>query len=250
MNADFETVYCKECNRATNVTAAISLFNYENFICETLSSLLQQTKKHFDLIIVDDCSTDDSLQKAKKWMHENSGRFSRCLLIRHKENFGLPISRNSAFQNSHTSYVFVLDADNLLYPRCLDRLSEALDESDAAFSYSILKRFDAEEELHGYLTWNKDLLARGNYIDAMAMIRKSAWDKVGGYSRMQVTGWEDYEFWCKLAEEGEYGVLVPEILARYRVHMDSMINAITNKTKNMKIIEDEISYLHPWLKIQ
>ena len=162
-------------------------------------------------------------------MEAHQERFSRVLLLRHRENRGLAKARNTAFRYSRTPFVFVLDADNALYPHCLKRLMEALQNSSASFAYAIAEKFGDVSGLTNYIPWNPTQFAINNTIDAMVLIRKSEWEKVGGYSTdMPVMGWEDFDLWFKIARAGGWGVLVPEVLTRYRVHGSSMLRTVTN----------------------
>lgn len=212
------------------VTVAISLYNYKQYIIECLESVKSQTISNLDLIIVDDCSTDGSLEIVHKWLGENGGRFDKYMLIQHKVNKGLSSTRNTGFANARTEYVFVLDADNLLYPRCLERLVPALDNCEASFAYCYLEKFEDVSCLQNTKAWDPSTLQNGNTIDAMVLHRKSVLEKVGGYSTNEVMrlGWEDFELWFKIARIDGWGTLVPEILARYRVHRASMLSTTTN----------------------
>jgi glycosyltransferase involved in cell wall biosynthesis len=210
------------------VTVIITLYNYQSFIAACLDSLKNQTIDKLSLVIVDDCSKDQSLKKANKWLDENGNRFNEYVLARHTINRGLAHSRNTAISLARTKYVFILDADNLLYPRCLESLVSALENCDASFAYSYLEEFGDGSKLKNTKPWNPATLAAVNTIDAMVLLRKSVLDKVNGYSIMPVMGWEDYELWFKIARIKGWGVQVPEIIARYRVHKKSMLNTITN----------------------
>jgi len=212
------------------VTVAVSLYNYKDCIISCLGSVKSQTICNLDLVVVDDCSTDGSLKIVRNWLVENGNRFSHHLLMHHKVNRGLASSRNTAFANARTEYVFVLDADNLLYPRCLERLVSAIENCDASFAYCYLEKFGDVSCLQNTKPWNPAALLHGNTIDAMVLLRKSVWKKVGGYSTKDIMrlGWEDFELWFKVARNKGWGVLVPEILARYRVHSSSMLNTTTN----------------------
>lgn len=216
------------------VTVIVSLFNYKDYIIPCLESVKSQTLSNLDLIVVDDCSTDGSLEVAHDWLAENGSRFSHYLLIHHRFNKGLASSRNTGFAHARTEYVFVLDADNLLYPRCLERLVSALGNCDASFSYCYLEKFGDESCLQNTRPWNPAALVLGNTIDAMVLLRKSVWEQIGGYSSNDVMrlGWEDFELWFKIARSKRWGILVPEILARYRVHRSSMLNTTTNPNAN------------------
>jgi glycosyltransferase involved in cell wall biosynthesis len=211
------------------VTVAISLYNYRQHILECLDSVNAQTIGQVDLIVVDDCSTDRGSDDVLRWLETFGGRFARYKLVRHVTNRGLAAARNTAFAQARTEYVFVLDADNLLYPRCLQQLVGALDVSGASFAYCYLEKFGTGRGLHNLSPWRPSSLQHGNSIDAMVLLRRTVWEAVGGYSSdMPAMGWEDFDFWFKIAGINGWGVQAPEILGRYRVHADSMIQTVTN----------------------
>lgn len=222
-------VYRKHGNKKTEVSVIISLYNYEIFIEKTLESVKRQTLDNFDLVIVEDCSTDNSLNVCEEWVLKNEKRFNNLLLYQNQSNQGLGITRNVAFSLTKTPFVFVLDADNILLSTCLERFYESIKRADVAFVHSYLEHFDESIGIGGLDTWNPQKLHLGNTIDAMVMIKREVWEKVGGYSEdMPINGWEDYELWFKLAEIGEEGIRIPEILCRYRVHNNSMLKNETN----------------------
>lgn len=247
MKASEHTVlFDSQCGLDSLLTVCVSLFNYGSYILETLDSVREQTLQQFDLVVVDDCSVDASVTVARRWLQKHASRFGSARLLQHKSNLGLAASRNTGFAVSRTDLMFALDADNLLYPRCLARCLEAIRASRAQFAYPILEVFDGASDLMGTEPWNPELLSRRNYIDAMALVDRSAWLRSGGYSRMPL-GWEDYDFWCKFVEREFVGVLVPEILARYRVHPTSMQHTIT--LRNLRPLIAEMEARHPWLRL-
>lgn len=225
VNIIFES---RKLNIESDVTVNISLYNYEKYIEECLESVKAQTIENLNLIVVDDCSKDNSVKITKEWLEHNKDRFVECLLLQNKQNSGLAHTRNTALAHTKTNYVFILDADNLLYPRCLTRLLSALKNCDASFSYCYLEEFGSETGIRNKKPWDPEKLAQVNPIDAMVLHRKNILEKVGGYSIMPVMGWEDYDLWFKIARIKAWGIQVPEILARYRVHKKSMLNKITN----------------------
>jgi glycosyltransferase involved in cell wall biosynthesis len=226
------------------VTVAVSLYNYRDHVLSCLESVKTQTMSDLDLIVVDDHSADGGNDIVKRWMEENNQRFGRCTLARHTENRGLAATRNTAFTHARTKYVFVCDADNMLYPRCLQQLAAALDLTAASFAYCQLEQFGAASGLQNIHAWNPDGLREGNRIDAMALLRRSVWQAVGGYSKdMPAMGWEDFDLWFKIAQMKGWGVQVPEILARYRVHLDSMIHSVTDQSKDR--LWDYLRSRHP-----
>ncbi len=244
----YEVVFLGESTpHPPRVTVVVSLYNYERYILECLESVRVQSVADLDLIVVNDCSRDGSVETTRRWLGAHRHRFRKCQLIRHGVNRGLAASRNIAFRKAETDYVFVLDADNMIYPRCLEVLSSALDQCDASFAYGYLEKFGAERGILSCRPWDSRILEVGNYIDAMCMIRKSAWEQAGGYSTdMVVPGWEDFEFWLKLSESGGWGVLVPEFLARYRVHFSSMLR--TNTNLQITLLWDYLERMHPQVR--
>lgn len=246
-------VFSKRPISSAPVTVCISLYNYRSYIIETLHSVYEQTQQAIDLIVVDDQSTDDSLTAAEHWLSDHSARFNSVQLVQHLENKGLSATRNTAVNVSTTPYVFILDADNLLYPRCVERCLEALNTNQqASVAYPIIEKFGEECALIGNIVWARDRFKRKNCIDAMAMIRKHDLSAVGGYSELKAIGrlgWEDYQLWCKFIDEGYYGVPVPEILARYRTHERSMLKSVSSQRQNMERLSEEMKALHPWLEI-
>jgi hypothetical protein len=182
-----------------------------------------------DLIVADDCSRDNSAERVIGWMRTYARRFGRCQLLRNTVNLQLARTRNLLFEHARTEYIFVLDADNTIYLRCLESLASALNHCDADFAYCCLERFGVDRGILSWRPWDPQALLEGPYIDAMAMVRKKAWQRVGGYSTdMPVMGLEDFDFWLKIAAVKGWGILVPEILARYRVHVSSMLRTETS----------------------
>ncbi len=244
----YSTLFTQSGRQKAKVTICVSLYNYQDYIVEALESVYAQTLHTLDLIVVEDCSTDWSATVAQVWFEQRHERFNTVQLIQHQKNSGLSAARNTALSLAETPFVFILDADNLLYPRCIAQCLEAIEASDAAFIYPMIEKFGNSPGIMGSFVWNRERLAQENYIDAMALLRKSVIVEIGGYTPMPL-GWEDYDLWCKLSETGHYGVLVPEILARYRTHEQSMLNTTTRQEKNVQILNDEMMKRHPWLQL-
>ena len=233
---------------SAEVTVCVSLFNYEAYIECCLDSVASQTLPSLDLIIVDDASTDTGSERVAGWLEENKSRFQHASLIQHSTNQGLPFTRNTAIRQSESEYVFILDADNEIRPRCLEALLNAARSSEADFAYSIIEQFGEVQGLVGTDAWSPTRLARGNYIDAMALLRRNTWEAVGGYRKMKTPGWEDFDFWCRCVEAELHGILVPEILCRYRVHSRSMLRQSTDTLLQHIRVWDEVRQAHPWIE--
>ena len=232
------------------VTVGVSLYNYGRYLAGALESVRAQSLEAVELIVVDDASSDDGPLRAERWLRRHGQRFVRATLLRRTANAGLAAARNLALAHARAPLFFVLDADNELYPRCLERLAAALAAARAsAFAYPLIEAFGDNPGLMGTPVWSRDRLACGNYIDAMALIRTRRLREAGGYAHMSVPGWEDYDLWCRFAERGWAGVRVPEILARYRTHQASMLNTTTRRQARAAVLIAEMRARHPWLAI-
>jgi glycosyltransferase involved in cell wall biosynthesis len=227
------------------VSVIVTLYNYAAYIEGALNSVFRQTHSNLELIVVNDYSRDHSESVARAWMEGHADRFTRVKLLSNVDNYGLSVSRNVAFENAAKDFVFVLDADNEIYPRAIERLLSACISANAGAAYSQLEYFDEQSDIGIAYCWDPERLAHGNYIDAMALVRKSTWAAVGGYD-VQDFGWEDYDLWCKFVEQGFAAVFVPQILCRYRVHGASMKRAETNPNSSGLI--GQMVLKHPWLK--
>lgn len=230
------------------VTVIVPLYNYGHFVTDALKSVMSQTLESIGLLVIDDASKDDSCSIAANWAAEHAERFQSVRVLKHRENQGLSQTRNTGIALTESPFLFFLDADNEIYPRCLEVHLEALRGSDAAFAYSILQKFDGETGLIGTEVFARAQLKLGNYIDAMACIRREVLVELGGY-RFLEHGWEDYDLWIRMCELGQIGIHIPEVLGRYRVHAQSMLRTNTNKRDAQVKLIDQLSEDYKWLEL-
>jgi glycosyltransferase involved in cell wall biosynthesis len=223
------------------VSELTGLYNHRDPIRSTLDSVERSRFRDFELIVVDDGSTDGSGDEVQAWMRAHP--YVPAQLIRHTVNGGVGAARNTALAFARGRYCLVLDADNEIYPRCLDALVWALDNhQDAMFAYPILETFGAVDDfaaagglpLVSYFGWDPRRFRAANYIDALALIRAQQLRELGGYTTdVRCHGWEDYDLWCAVAERGWRGHRVPQILARYRTSPNSMLLAFTSSSETV-----------------
>jgi len=232
---------------APRVSAIVTLYDYAEVVTDTLASLVSSVDIDYEVVVVDDHSTDDGRRIVTDFFEAHP--HIPMLLLGKDANEGLAAARNDAFAAAHGEYVFVIDADNQVYPRCLTRLADTLDsDPGAAATYSILEDFGDQRNIRSALAWDPVRLCSANYIDAQAMWRRTMWTDLGGYrdDDREVYGWEDWDLWLRLAAAGGRAVLHPEILGRYRVQASSMIT-LTNLAT-----DDAIASVHrryptlPW----
>ncbi len=217
------------------LTVAITLYNYDHFIGDCISSIEQALVKvdpPAEIIIVNDASEDESLAQA---LHSQATSQLPILVADKKWNTGLADARNKAVHLARGKYVFMMDADNLLLSDALKQLLELIQVGDYAAAYSIICRFrDTPGNRLGllsYFDWDPQILAQYPYIDAMAMFRRDVLLELSGYdnqlSQIGWFGWEDYDLWLRFAVKNYKVGFLPNILSLYRIHETSMINTTT-----------------------
>jgi hypothetical protein len=208
----------------------VPLYNHRFDVLDALESALHSQVSDWELIVVDDGSDDGGGEAVHAWLRDHQGIPGR--LVRHDVNRGLAHARNTGVEYTGAPVLLMLDADNELRATAMGRLLAALESDPAAsFAYGIIERFssDGPVGLLSVFPWDPQRLRSGNYIDALALIRRDALSAVGGYSSdaRLALGWEDYDLWARIAESGGHGAFVPEIIARYRVGHSSMVS-VTN----------------------
>jgi hypothetical protein len=227
------------------VSVIVPVYDYAHVVREALESVARSTFSGLEVVVVDDGSRDDSVDLLRSWMTESE---LSAVLVRHPVNRGLPAARNTAIRYARGDYLLMLDADNRIYPHCIERLAAALDgDGEAAFAYGILERFDRSGPigLRDKFGWSPERLRRGNYIDALALIRRNVLEEVGGYTTdVRLFGWEDYDLWCAIASLGMRATHVREIVGRYRESPEAMTSVIDLSTGTARSV---ITERHPAL---
>jgi glycosyltransferase involved in cell wall biosynthesis len=237
------------------VTIGIPSYNYGHYILETLESIARQDYKNMEIIVVDDCSTDDSLPIIKNWIKKYEGS-KTFLLKENKQNLGLTKVCNLLLNNARGKYFQPLDADDVLMPGKISRQVQLLEENDqAAIVYSNAyvineKGIVTEDSYLGRIHYEKDKMPSGFILDRLlefnfvclptVLIDTDRAREMGGFNEdLQV---QDYYMWLKLAERYEI-LYMNEITAKYRVHAASMgTSSITNTKSEDSVLNIKYPY--------
>jgi|1048.fasta_scaffold01444_5 glycosyltransferase involved in cell wall biosynthesis len=227
------------------ICVIVTLYNYETYICECLDSIHSQTYPSLELVVIDDHSYDGSVPMVINWIERFKHRFQRVRFVSHLHNRGLAMARNSGLGLADSAFVFIMDADNILFPAALTKLHRVISSTGASAAYSQLQHFGEEVCLGTADVFRREFLSTGNYIDAMALFDKASLLSIGGYNEM--SGWEDFDVWCRFIEVGLEAVFLPSILCRYRVHGTSMLRTETSQDQQGLIAR--MLLRHPWLTL-
>ncbi len=210
---------------APALSVVIPSYDQAAFVAAAVESALAAVAVELEVVVVDDCSTDESAAVLRALLEGHDGRALK--LVVHGANEGLSAARNRGFLEARAPLVLLLDADDELLPHGPAALIAALEaDPAAAFAYGFLARAGLErEDLLGTAPWDPSLFRAGNYVPVTgSLVRRSAWELVGGYSAegLLELGWEDMDFWLRLAAAGQHGAQTRRIVGTYRVHGESM----------------------------
>lgn len=210
---------------ADTVSVLITNYNYAQYLPEAIESALAQTYEKIEVLVIDDASRDESPEVLERLLGQP--RRIPCTRVLLKHNVGLPGARNLGVSVARGEFVFILDADNRLLPKCLEVHIECARATSADAVYGRIRTFGAASSLPGFLSdapFSSERLSTGNYIDAMALFRRDALLDAGLYSTEAVLyGVEDYELWLRFAAQGRKVGHIPTVLSEYRVHGENML---------------------------
>lgn len=192
------------------VAIIVPVYNLGGFLPAAVESALAQTVTDFEIVIIDDGSTDaDTIRVV-----DGYADLPQVTVLR-TGNHGVAHARNHGIAASSCPYIVPLDADDRLDPRFLEHTLPVLEQrSDVGFVYTSVRVFgEYEAEWEAPPFDLPELLARNLVGHATALVRRAAWENVGGYAEF---AFEDWEFWIRLAGAGWRGAAVPESLVFYR----------------------------------
>jgi glycosyltransferase involved in cell wall biosynthesis len=202
------------------VSVVIPCYNHGRYLDEAIDSVLAQTFDDFEIVVVDDGSTDAFTIDLLKGYHREKTRVLRTV------NMGLAAARNNGIAAAGGQYILPLDADDRIEPTYLEQAVAVLDgDPQVAIVYCRARLFGAVESEWLLPEYTLERMLLDNVIFCSAVFRRSDWTAIGGYDPGMVYGWEDYDFWLGIIERGGQVVRIPEILFCYRVASDSMVRS-------------------------
>ena len=185
------------------VSIILPTYNGEKFLKDSIESILKQTYTNWELIIVNDCSTDNTL----KIIEEYAQKDARIKYISNKVNSKLPQSLNNGFKLAKGEYYTWTSDDNMYKPNAIKKMVEYLNENPTcdlvSFNFDfITEDCQFEKKLTDYFpTRNMLQLATYCNVGACFMYRKEIAAKVGEYDTEMFCA-EDYDYWCRIAING------------------------------------------------
>lgn len=239
------------------VTVGIPNYNYAHYIKEALNSVASQTYPNIELIIVDDCSTDNSVVEIENWRSNYAGEMS-IIFIKNEINLGLTGTCNVILKNANGKYFQTLDADDILLPRKIEKQVALIERnSNVAFIYSNIEIIDENgkiinEDYLQQIGYDENKMPEGNIFEPLfdfnfvplpsVLINTKMARVAGGFDEKQQV--QDYYMWLKLCEKHDV-LYLNEKTAYYRSHHSSMSRS--EKT-NPRSVESVLNIKYRYFK--
>ena len=218
------------------VSIIIPNFNYGEYLVDAIKSILRQTYQYWEIIVVDNFSTDESESICQQF---DLG--SRLKFIKHSNNGVLANARNIGIQESNGELIAFLDSDDIWEPEKLER-SVATIDSGAVVSYHSVMVIDQASRTRALPRRSRalkspvltDLLLRGNaLVNSSVVVPKQLLQDLRGLNEDPgLAGAEDYHLWLRIALNSDHFVKTPGLLGRYRLHSGSFSNSYSNQLKS------------------
>lgn len=212
------------------VSVIIPVYNAERYISKTLDSIIAQTYTDMEVVLVDDCSKDNSAEIIAQYQK----KYPHIIYFLQPENKGAGAARNKALELAGGQYVAFLDSDDLWMPKKTEKQIKLMREKSCPFSYAAIEMMDEEGKIikgkrnikencnYKYLLHNTIIATSSVIIDRTIL---------GDFRMPLRRGGQDYATWLMLLRDGTQACGINETLVRYRVGSNSLSS---NKFKSMK----------------
>ncbi len=231
------------------VSVITPAYNAERFIGETIESVLAQTYTNWEMIIVDDCSTDRTVEIVQAYMEKDD----RIKLFQLEKNSGAGVARNRAMDEAKGRFIAFLDSDDLWLPEKLSRQIPFMLDNGLAFTFTKYERISEDgQESKGVTeapaTVHYEDLMKHCVIGCLTVVLDRS--KIGEQRMLEIRTRQDYAFWLSLTRQGFIAYGLPEVLARYRLVENSISsNKVKAARQNWQLyyeIEDQPLWKSLW----
>jgi glycosyltransferase involved in cell wall biosynthesis len=214
------------------VSVIVPCYNLGAYLDEAIQSVLAQTVQDFEILVVDDGSTDEATRALCA-----SGEWPQTTLYR-IDNRGLAGARNFLIERARGHYLCALDADDKLHPRYFEHTLAAFERDPSLTFVSTRMQMFGEADQVWPLDLRCDLpmLLCHDPVFSAALVRRQAVCDVGGYDEHLIQGDEDWDLWISILEHRGKGVILPEILFYYRRRSGSLCDICTRGETHLGLL--------------
>jgi glycosyltransferase involved in cell wall biosynthesis len=236
-------------HKAALISVVVLTYNSAAFVVETLESIKEQTYYNIELIVTDDCSTDNTVEVCKQWIENNIDRFVRSEVVTTSKNSGIPTNCNRGIFASTGEWIKFIAGDDALMPNLLTEYIQHINlNPDIEFLHSNVVHYneslnEGNKDIQtdcAKLRMNEkgissmeqyEILLRVNHVKApTTFIKKTIFNKVGTFDERYPL-WEDRPMWIKITENNIKLHFLDIVGVKYRVHCNS--TQYNNKEKRL-----------------
>ncbi len=211
------------------ISIIVPCYMKDNYLAETLDSVIAQTYTKWECIIINDGSPDNTEVIARQYCNLDN-RFH--YLSQH--NYGLSTSRNNGINASSGEFILPLDADDTIGKTYLEKAITYFNaHPNTKLVYCKARKFGVENGIWELPPYNYDTLLWSNCLFCTSMYRRSDYDKTSGYNSNMKYGLEDWDFWLSLLKKDDIVYKIDDTLFFYRTTPDSMVKRISDNTTIM-----------------
>jgi glycosyltransferase involved in cell wall biosynthesis len=233
------------------VSVIIPCFQQGEYLGEAVESVVAQTFDDWEMVIVDDGSSDDTSATALSLKRRHPDRQIR---LERQLNGGPASARNHGVRSSSGRYVLPLDADDRIDPLMLERLVPHLEQrAEMAIAYTDVQYFGDASGIGRAAEFDPELLPAANQLSYCSLYRRGVWHGAGGYDvSLPRGGYEDWEFWIAAVEAGFRAIRVPQALFHYRVGSGSMYSGAVARDRELRaaIARSHPALFTPWRRVR
>lgn len=213
------------------VSVIITSYNKGKFLRECINSVKNQSYQNVEIILIDDCSTDNYTKEILNVLRKDN-QIKFFIL---SENKGVSNARNFGINNSTGEYILIVDGDDKISETYIEKAVKIIDSN---LDYKIVS---CEVELFGYYHGKMPLakpeieyLIAQNALIISSLFRKSDFDKTNGFNENMKEGLEDWDFWLSILEQGGKVHRIPETHFYYRISKKSRNNLDFEKLRRLR----------------
>lgn len=210
---------------APSVSIIVPCYNQEAYIEECLESVISQNFTDWEMIVVNDGSTDNSQAIVECY----AAKYGSKIQLINQKNGGVVAARNTALAAAGGKYILPLDGDDKLAPNCLGRLFDAMQQGLGDVIYGDTCCFGAESGKLDALPPSRINMILDNCVPCSALYRKADALRYGGYDSNMKKGLEDWEFWLNFIEDKRTFHHLPIDVLRYRILPGSRNRSFSDK---------------------
>jgi alpha-1,3-rhamnosyltransferase len=232
------------------VSVVLITYNSEAYVVETLESIAAQTYRNIELIISDDCSSDQTVAVCKLWLQNNQSRFANVELLTTEVNSGIPGNCNRGIKKAKGMWIKLIAGDDILLPNAIADNVDFVQGKEIKILFSKIQLFKVADgkrinlsvkPSNHHLLFSKGLTAKKLYHTLLhadvisftpsVFFKSSVFTEIGFFDE-RYRLMEDYPFWLKATKNGVMLHIMDKLTVLYRIHDQSVFGG----AKNEKIV--------------